>query len=424
MKAINLEQVLSYFVWDRTGLRGQNLRFWFIDRPTSPRARLREWLQLAPRHNTGDMLLLIGHRGCGKSTELNQLIEELKEQYLAVGFDLLDTVGRTTFGYEDLMLAVGTKVTTFCIDNKLFGRPLSDPLNDMMRGVKDWWLRVVAGLEIRTPTDITTYAELKTLLGELQLGVKQSSLTRAQILDRINQQMPELLRRINLVIEEAQRNLSPRRLLIVVEGLDKVDLETARNIFRDHAPTLREINATVIYTFPLALRHSDDYYQVRNFFNHNVHVLHNFAPRHRDGSPNTEDLALLKELVLRRIEPQLIASDALDYLVDICGGIPSHLIMLVQGAVLYARQRAPTAEVITLPDAKAAARDVRNELIIGLSKQDWDLLWARHQDKDPLNDVAMQRLFYKGALIEYTNDLPWCDVHPLLLGVLMERYGK
>ncbi len=424
MRATNLTQLLAFFALERTGLQGQNLRLWFVDRPTSPRIRLKQSLSAARRQQRTEKLLLVGHRGCGKSTELNKMVEELGEEYLALNFDLLAVAGRTTIGYEDLMLALATQTIRFCIDNKLFGRPLSDPLNDTLRHVKDWWLRLIAGLEVRTPGEISTYAELTTLLGELQLGVSQSSLTREQIRDRINQQMPELIRRVNLVVDEAQRLLGERRLLIIIEGLDKIDLESARNIFRDHAPTITAINATTIFTFPLALRHADDYQQVRNTFEQKVRVLHNFAPRHPDGSVNREEVALLKQLVLKRAEAGLFEPAALDYLVDMCGGIPAHLIQLVQNAVLFARQRDEHAEQIALVDAKAAAKEMRDEMIIGLSAQEWELLWLRHQDRIPVNEPAMQRLFYKSALVEYTNDEPWCDVHPLLVGILTDRYGR
>jgi hypothetical protein len=424
MRAANLTQLLSYFALERTGLHGQNLRLWFIDRPTSPRRRLRQSLLEARRHQRAEKMLLVGHRGCGKSTELNQLVSELGDEYLALNFDLLLNAGRTTIGYEDLMLALATQVIRFCIDNKLFGRPLSDPLNEVMSNVKDWWLRLIAGLEIRTAGGVSTYAELTTLLGELQLGVSQSSLTREQIRDRVNQQMPELIRRVNLVVGEAQRTLGERRLLIIIEGLDKIDLESARNIFRDHAPTITSIDASTIFTFPLALRHADDYQQVRNTFEQKVRVLHNFAPRHPDGAPNRDEIDLLKSLVLKRAEERLIEADALDFLVEICGGIPSHLIQLVQNAVLFARQRNERTENITLVDAKAAAKEMRDEMIIGLSNQEWDLLWARRQDHAPVNEPAMQKLFYKSALVEYTNDEPWCDVHPLLWSILMDRYGR
>jgi energy-coupling factor transporter ATP-binding protein EcfA2 len=57
----------------------------------------------ARRQQRAEKLLLVGHRGCGKSTELNQLVSELADAYLALNFDLLLATGRTTIGYEDLM---------------------------------------------------------------------------------------------------------------------------------------------------------------------------------------------------------------------------------------------------------------------------------------------------------------------------------
>jgi len=49
---------------------------------------------------------------------------------------------------------------------------------------------------------------------------------------------------------------------------------------------------------------------------------------------------------------------------------------------------------------------------------EWQLLRQRHTDRMLSNEPAIQQLLYKGALIEYSNDVQWCDVHPALWGML------
>jgi hypothetical protein len=419
MKATNLDQVLYHFNQGKSGLRGQELRAWFIERPATPRNRMRTFLtRMRQRHQVAHVLL-VGHRGCGKSTELNKLIEEMHDDYLAVTFNLMEVTGRTTVGYEDVMLAMATQVMRFCIDNNLVRRPLADTLSTGWQAVRDWWLQVIAGSPVRPGgSELASFAALNTLLGEIELGVKQSSQTREQVLSQINQQMPELIRWLNYVIDEAQSALNPKRLLIVVEGLDKVDLESARNVFRDHAPTLTSVQSTMIFTFPIPLRYSDDYQQVRNAFDGKVHVLHNFAPRHADGVDDELGSAQLRRLVLARMEEHLIVPEALDFLVEMTGGVLSHLVQMVQNAVLYAQDRQFDAERIELVDVQRALRELRDELSVNLSRQDWRILAARHHDRDPAIDDATQLLFYKNVLIEYSNDRAWCDVHPALWGLL------
>ncbi|RLT35952.1 MAG: hypothetical protein DWI57_15230, partial [Chloroflexi bacterium] len=410
MTATTIAQVLNNFN-PRMPLSGQNLRLWFVPRASSPRRRLE--IQLRQQRQPLK-ILLVGHRGSGKTTELNKLAGEMTEHFETVGFDVLNITGRSTLGYEDLMLSLSTQVTRYAIEKGLIGRPLSDPLQEGWQRLSDWWRQVVAGLEIgRRSGEVETFASLNTLLGEIEIGVTQSAFTRDQINQQLDRQMPELVRHLNWVIDEANRHLHPRRLLLIVEGLDKVDLAAARSVFRDHAPTITSLNAAMIYTFPLALRYSEDYLTVLRHF-HQDYYLHNLALRHADGSDDAEGVQTLRQIVRQRLRESLIAADALEQIVFASGGIPLDLVKLVSGAALYALERDEAAEAIVLSDAQNAIKDLRRELAANLSMAEWQLLRQRHTDRRLSNETAIQQLLYKGALIEYSNDIQWCDVHPAL----------
>jgi len=258
--------------------------------------------------------------------------------------------------------------------------------------------------------------ELSTLLGKVELGARQSSQTREALIDQVNRHMPELIRQLNLVIDEAHRHLAPKRLLIIVEGLDKVDLESADNIFRDHAPTITALDAAMIYTFPLALRHSDDYTAARSYFSGD-YFLHNFALHHANGDEDEKGVQTLRALALKRLEPGLIVDDALNLLVEASGGFPVDLVKLVRNAALYALDH-PDAPRICADDAQAAIKDLRREISAPLTKADWQVLRKRHQDRLLTNDDENRRLLFNGSLIEYSNDVQWCDAHPVLWRML------
>ncbi len=413
MKAQNLEQVVRFFD-PKEALRGQHLRSWFVERAGTPRRRLKIALetQREPRK-----ILFVGHRGTGKSTELNQLAEEIQESFHTIGFDALTVTGRSTMRYEDLMLALSTQITRHCIDQGLIGRPASDPLRDGWQSLADWWREKVAGFSLGASREVKTLASLSTLLGEIEVGVSQSAFTREQLNAFADREMPELVRRLNWVIGEAEKHLNPRRLLLVVEGLDKVDLEAARHIFRDHAPTITALHAAMIYTFPLALRYSPDYQTVRSAFSDDK-FLSNLSLRHVSGVEDTQGHHALRRIVLSRIEPNLVAEDALGQLVMASGGIAVQLVKLVNSAAIYALERNAQAQSIELEDVRSAVKDLRRELAANLTLAEWRLLKTRHNDRMLSNEPEIQQLLYKGALIEYSNDVQWCDVHPALWGLL------
>lgn len=415
MKAINLEQVVKYFIPTQP-LSGQNLRFWYVPRSGFMRNKMALDLKISPG---APKMLFVGHRGSGKSTELNKLAEEVSDVFHPLGFSVREITGRPNPTYEDFMLVLSTQLTRECLDRKLAPAPLGDPLRRKWEDLRDWWRQVVAGGSFSVPSEAELSLQISTLLGQVEVGARQSSFTRDRINEQINRQMPELIGYLNWVIEEAERS-SGKRLLVVVEGLDKVDPASALSIFRDHTATITAPQATMIYTFPIALRHADDYNAIRLSFPQ-VYVLPNLATRHRGGAADEDGATYLRKLVLLRIEEGLIEADALDLLVHSNGGIPSWLVFLMRSAALYALARDGQARTITIVDAKQAVKELRTEGMAPLSRQDLQVLSARHRDHNLSNDPGDQRLLYNGSLIEYANDVAWCDAHPVLWSVLEQE---
>lgn len=418
MKATNLADVLRFFD-PRKPLSDEQLDHWFVQRAGKTRQLLKIALTLQEERQK---ILFAGHRGSGKSTELNKLAEEIADQFHVIGFDALDTTGRTNLEYEDLMLGISTQVTRYCIEQQLIGRPLSEPLRLRWEELRDWWRRVVAGLNFHpAPAEAEIGMQLNVLLGQVELNARQSSTARNEIKEQINRQMPDLIRNLNWVIEQAEQN--GKRLLIIVEGLDKVDLESAAGIFRDHAPTITAPKATMIYTLPIPLQHSEHANTIRLNFAR-MAFLPNIRTRQQDGSLALAGIAKLRQLVLARMEQRLIEEAALDRLVHANGGIPVGLVFLMRTAALYALARDAEATQITVADASDAIEDLRRDTLLSLTRHDLQVLRERHLDRQLTNDADEQRLLYNGSLIDYSNGEPWCDAHPVLWPVLEHDHER
>lgn len=411
--ASSLEQVLQFFDPRKPLFDANDLRHWFVDRPYSPRESLRI---LLTTRDEPQKILFVGHRGNGKSTEIAKLCEELGSGFLPVMFHALDATGRTNLEYEDLMLAIATRTIRQCIDSRLAPKPLIEPVGERWQQFRGWWRQMIAGTGISSSeTEISLGAELAGSLAKVEVGVKQSTETREALKLQVNRQMPELLSYLNWVIGEAESR-SGKKLLLVVEGLDKVDLGAARGIFRDHSPTITAPKAHMIFTFPLALRHSEEFYTIRAAFS-NTQFLPNFCinlPHCADA--DTTGRKNLRQLVLARAPETFFENEALDDLVLLSGGLPMILVELVQSAALFAIGRKSAR--IEKADVARAAREARHNLFAPLTQAEREVLRARHADRAFNNDPIEQRLIYMGSLVEYPNDVQWCDAHPLLWPVL------
>lgn len=317
------------------------------------------------------------------------------------------------------MLAISTQVTRQAIEASLIDRPLLDPVRQKWEELLGWWQRVVAGLQYKPPPEAEVGAKLNLLLVELKAGVRQSADTRQAIKNEIGLRMPNLIRYLNWVIEETETALQ-KPLLLIVEELDKIDLASATNIFLNQAATLLAPNATIIYTFPVALRYSPDFRNILANFRDRMETLPNIPTHQASGKSDAKGLAILRTLVLNRMESRLIKQNALRLLIAASGGIPTALTFLVQNAALYALTRDAQADVILREDAGNAIVKLREQLTPALTEHNWAVLRERHRDHRLTSDEDNQSLLNKGALIEYpgSSGQPWCDAHQALWDLL------
>ncbi len=216
--------------------------------------------------------------------------------------------------------------------------------------------------------------------------------------------MSELVDYLNWVVDQAHAHLNPRQLLLIIEGLDKIDLQSAQEIFRKHAHTFTSLRSAMLVAIPLALRYEFD----------NVQFMPNLRIRMKDSQGDIQGVTTLQQIVLKRIESRLISDEALECIVHGSGGIVVELIRLVNSSALHAQASNEHASCIKLANAEDAVKDLRKELTANLSRADWQVLAQRYRDNESSNEPAMQRLFHKGALVEYPDDTPWCNVYPLL----------
>ncbi len=415
MKAQNLEMVLNNFVLPGT-LEGQLLRQWFVDRDKGSRNRLA--LDLKSRRGSFKVLYL-GHRGAGKSTELNQLKTEIDDAFYVFGFNAMDLIGRTNLEYEDLMLTILAQVTSTCIKEEFITKPLAQPLKDQLQRLGDWWKKFVAGRGFTAETaEASVSVQLDSIVGQVELALKLSATSRDEFKFQVSQQLPEILRQLDLTVTEAEKAIG-KSLLLVVEGTDKIDLEAAKTLFEGRASTLTAPKLNIVYTAPISLQTSGVLNNLQVNFP-TMEYLPNIAAWKKDGKSDRKGIEVLENLILNRVEATIIEKNALKLLAQNNGGIPATLVGLVRRAALYALTDG-NEKTITKADVHKAIVEYRNEILVpSLTQADWDILRKRHQDKDLSADSENQRLLHNGTLIEYRNGNPWCDVHPALWDLLEE----
>ncbi len=102
-------------------LRGNELNSFFVetDDGRNPYQSTRDRLKGELKNDDDTQILFYGHKGCGKSTELNQLILELEDQYLTVQFSIEDYMHLVAICAEDLILIITERIRDKAVESGL-----------------------------------------------------------------------------------------------------------------------------------------------------------------------------------------------------------------------------------------------------------------------------------------------------------------
>ena len=259
--------------------------------------------------------------------------------------------------------------------------------------------------------------ELQTFFGKIGPSVKLEAAKRREFRDEVKEDISGLMNLINLVAARIQGQ-SGRLPLVLIDDLDKPDLELARVIFHDHRAQMLQPNCAVVYTVSSPLLFSLQFYDaIREsaVFLPNV-KLH---PKGRLDERDADGYRVMRMFVQKRMKPDLIAPDALEQAIWLSGGLFREMCRVERIAIDEA-QAAGRVRII-LEDVKRAEAELRNEFRRFLDPQQRHLIRQVRSDNELRRPSDLGPLFQALAVLEYRNDENWCDIHPALNALLDEE---
>ncbi|MGK7892233.1 MAG: ATP-binding protein, partial [Xenococcus sp. (in: cyanobacteria)] len=275
---------------------------------------------------------------------------------------------------------------------------------------------------------------LSTLIGKINTKVKKNENLRDRLKDYLEPKTDAILDVLNRgLFKPADRELKDRGkggLVVIVDNLDRLDNIPKPNgrlqpefLFADRGEKLKQLHCHVVYTMPLALRHSDDFPIIKNRFNSPV-VLPMVPVKKRDGSIHELGLELLKEMVLTRAYPELKDSPELfaqilhvfeseEILEELClksGGHVRNLLRLLNTWIRKEKKLPLSGKQLQATVVNEQADDLTN-----ITEDEWELLRQVRQGKGLAGDFNYQKLIRTLLVYEYRDDRgSWYEVNPIL----------
>ncbi len=379
-----------------------------------------------------------GHRGCGKSTELLRLEDDLAGRFTTLHFFATEDEIFADYDYSELFLDLVNELLRKFQEEKV---PLDERLAE---DISTWFAEVTLDdvESVKKDIELNTEADSKAKLGvfwlsiglltKLRSTIAGSNERRREIRQKLQRDPRELIYRFNLLLDNAHTALKkagkPANLLIVVDNLDRLVPMVAQTLFFDRGgDLLKEPRAHIIYTVPIATALAPR--NIGTVFGKNF-ILPMIKVRTRKGSPFKDGVNALFEVVKKRIDLDAVfASDkVVRKLAASSGGSIRDLMRLIGYASLAAS--ALRKETIDDESAKRAMHKMRidYESLLVPAGSYMPLMPRIHRTKtdgapvettlDPkkVEDfrVFFNQLLTNGSVLAYNGEELWYDVHPII----------
>lgn len=413
--------VYQLFKPDEPLSKPEDLRDFYVPRDGNPVRSLVSSLELS---DVPEKFLLAGHRGGGKTTELRKLQQRFEVDYTVIWVDADTALARYVATSHEVVVLIGLNIfetlvqTGWNIPTKV-KQELLEILKKVVYQEEEY-----EKSEIELP-EFFQNAKLALSIG-LQAGITKG-------LD-IRPALAEIITKVNAVIKAAETG-NQKKLLVIVDGLDRREQGTAQEMFSN--PLLTALDCHIIYSIPMSLRYSPAFKQSLESFDKcldlaNPPVFECDERSRPTVRPDKEGRDVLKHIIRRRLDKlgtvseSIFQPDALELLCEKSGGVIRDLIRLSRTTCEVALEK--KTSTINLEIAQMAVLEERKNYTIRdyhfpvlakvhktgqLTSDSYD---SPKQGKIVICDELLQYKFILGY--EDHRHRVWFDANPILLEVL------
>jgi len=378
-----------------------------------------------------NIFLLLGHTGCGKSTELNKMATDLREKGCMVStikcdvdLDLFNPV------FSDLLILMGETLLGIAKDadcelsydlEKRFVSYWATETTETSGNSSGANLLVESGVEAGTPSFLT---KILSVFVKVKADLRFATDRREEYRRKITNRTSEWLSMMKEIADVITEKLLGKQPTLIFEDLDKiVDLDKAYGIFSNHATALTSIPFPVIYTFPIALSYDprfaslEGYYKIKILPMIKIETVGGLKyPDYCDG------VDLIARIVGKRADLSLFGEGVLLKLILMTGGSLRDLFSCINTAAKIAIRRKPEFGCVSMEDAEIALKEEKSLLTRRIDRKNYDFLAdiyaGNHQT---IEDKAMLlEMLRANAVLEY-NSTRWHNTHPLVAEFLTEQ---
>lgn len=362
----------------------------------------REQLEAALDLNDNAKLLVAGQPGCGKTTLLLSVAQRLRsEGRIAAFVDLEAQTAVQDLGAVEMHLAAMSALLSQINGAAAVLRPSTI---DACRA----WVAQLEGSE--PPSD---HDAIATALRRQLARARDSDGIRRELRDQATRDGTDLtLDLLSMLLDD----LSDRRPVVILDGLDKLPPAQARDTFLDDKrKPMAEAPASAILTIPLSIVYEPTFNVLSERYNNADSAvlpavrLWDFDSATRERRRSSKGERILRRIVETRVSPidlKIVMSEAIDRAIVGSGGNIRELSRLMQSSVVKAHVR--RGGFVEPQDVEAAIADQRESFRRAYEPRFLPVLKkVRDECRLEGGSEVSKQLLYGLWVVEYRNGTAW-----------------
>ncbi len=388
-------------------------------------------------------VLITGHPGVGKSTELTRLIfdDEIRKRFHPIRISATSELNPVQFNPLDVLLITMIEIAE---ESEKIIKGWK-PSEHRLKEIQDFFAK--EEVSVTTSSGMSGSASAGASLsggalwekitglflklrGEIKFGQDRTEKRIEYRLTRISQ----LLDITNRLLDECNDKLregANREWVVIFDNFEKPEIppDKVRELFLTYGSTLKALRLHMMFTVPVALTYSTA--AVGLPFPHEIIPdTPVFTSKH---TPHVQGRKAIQEILNARVNPSLFAKGQQERIIQASGGNLRDLFFLVTFAADSALLRKTGSKIITADDSDRAITELRVQYERKIGQSPFDEKSVTYADKakrlvkaycqDPevkVPDAVLLSLLRANAIQEFNGDR-WFGVHPMVVRILEDQ---
>jgi energy-coupling factor transporter ATP-binding protein EcfA2 len=386
-------------------------------------------------------IVFTGHRGSGKSTLLGEFCRQMQDKYFVVFFSISDLIEMSDVNHVNILFAMAVKLMEEAKNPERNVKVKISPKTE--KAFYLWFSEHTktetnsreSTVEIEAGIDSGANAWFVKFFAKLKSTLKANSVIREEIKDKFTRKISDLVDRVN-DIAAAIEAASGQEILVVIDDLDKLDLEIVERVYRNNISSLFQPQFRIIYTIPMAATRDLSLRGIiKDATKNRIQSMWatKFFPFGAEKQPNAtpvaESVRVFEEILSKRMPLDLIEPEVVKMIILKSGGALREFIRIARQCCqicLVQLRQDPSLQNIKITENifQKAITDLRIEMTEPLGQNAFDILAQVHQKNAPedgMNQTFLD-LLHELYILEYKNDDLWFGVNPIVKD-LLERRG-